>query len=350
MSCFIITSHALRGMAWGGLTAVLLLASAPAVAQQIDLSLNLLYNNPGNPNSSGTWQLVGKSSHSGILSVNTFLTGVNAPVANVAPRGRVNEDPCTGGISLGCAGFYISDHAIHAGYLELVVSQSQLFPSGSDEEAIFYGVGTLTNGSPNYPGKPGGTNSIGPNMTTLTNVSGVPWATGDVFSNAAWNTAAILAAGSFSAGSTPGFFGGLDSIGSVFTSVGTVSTAGAFSDFESTIITEIVRTNLMVGGNDGDYNNDGIVNAADYVFWRDSLGKSVTAFAEADGDGSGTIDQPDYDHWVNNFGNMPGSAANAGQALAVPEPSTFLLGLLTVGILAVKFQMNRIHGKSAAGR
>jgi hypothetical protein len=42
----------------------------------------------------------------------------------------------------------------------------------------------------------------------------------------------------------------------------------------------------------GDYNGNGIVDAADYTVWRDSLGQTGTGLA-ADGDGNGVVDQAD---------------------------------------------------------
>jgi hypothetical protein len=67
----------------------------------------------------------------------------------------------------------------------------------------------------------------------------------------------------------------------------------------------------------GDYNNDGKVNAADYVVWRKSPGSFP----------------PDaYATWRANFGNPPGSGAGLDSG-AVPEPSATLLmlSLLTFG-------------------
>lgn len=52
----------------------------------------------------------------------------------------------------------------------------------------------------------------------------------------------------------------------------------------------------------GDYNTDGIVDAADYTVWRDAIGQSVTPFSAADGDGNGVIDQGDYDVWRSTYG------------------------------------------------
>ena len=72
---------------------------------------------------------------------------------------------------------------------------------------------------------------------------------------------------------------------------------------------------------DGDYNFDGIVDAADYVVWRGSFG-SATNLA-ADGNGNHMIDSGDYGVWKNNFGAVsPGSGG--GLAAAVPEPATWM--------------------------
>ena len=52
----------------------------------------------------------------------------------------------------------------------------------------------------------------------------------------------------------------------------------------------------------GDYNNNGVVDAADYVVWRDTLGSS-TSF-QADGNRTGSVTSADYDYWRARFGNV----------------------------------------------
>jgi len=74
----------------------------------------------------------------------------------------------------------------------------------------------------------------------------------------------------------------------------------------------------------GDYNNNGIVDAADYTVWRDG--------------NSPDDSQAGYNLWKANFGNTSGSgSAAATSATAVPEPSTALLllaGLVSGSLLA----------------
>ena len=69
----------------------------------------------------------------------------------------------------------------------------------------------------------------------------------------------------------------------------------------------------------GDYNRNGMVDAADYVLWRNTLGNVVAAFSGADGNGSGTIDPGDYSLWRGNFGHSAGPGA--GPARMPPCPS-----------------------------
>ena len=75
----------------------------------------------------------------------------------------------------------------------------------------------------------------------------------------------------------------------------------------------------------GDYNQDGIVDSADYTIWRDSLGLSDNL--AADGDGDGIIGEGDYDVWVGHFGlsSGRGSGSAISPGVAVPEPSTLVL-------------------------
>ncbi len=89
-----------------------------------------------------------------------------------------------------------------------------------------------------------------------------------------------------------------------------------------------------IGGLLGDYNQNGVVDAPDYVLWRKTLGSTTSL--QADGSLNGMVDMNDYDVWRANFGATAGSGSLATQSSAVPEPSGIALvmsGLMAVGFL-----------------
>ena len=86
----------------------------------------------------------------------------------------------------------------------------------------------------------------------------------------------------------------------------------------------------------GDYNQNGVVDAADYVVWRNTLGTTgVPAYSGADGDGDTTIDQDDYGVWRAHFGQtVPavGAGSGAGQASSVVSQEPQVVPLSERGI------------------
>ena len=78
---------------------------------------------------------------------------------------------------------------------------------------------------------------------------------------------------------------------------------------------------LVVSALGGDYNNDGKVDAADYVVWRKSSGTTINLPNDPVG---GTIGSAQYATWRSNFGKVlvPGAAS---EHVAVPEPAGALL-------------------------
>jgi hypothetical protein len=83
--------------------------------------------------------------------------------------------------------------------------------------------------------------------------------------------------------------------------------------------------NQFVAAVPGDFNNDGSVNAADYVTWRKGLGTSYTP--------------EQFDIWRTHFGQTSSSGAGASRntnaAHNVPEPASLLLFML--GCVAAGF-------------
>jgi hypothetical protein len=106
----------------------------------------------------------------------------------------------------------------------------------------------------------------------------------------------------------------------------------------------------------GDYNNNGVVDAADYTVWRDRLGQSVTLANENPAAASpGLVDAEDYAFWKSHFGNvLPNPGAGSGAALpsaallspAVPEPGTF--ALVTAGLFAL-FSLRSARAEKRTG-
>ncbi|HJQ79455.1 MAG TPA: hypothetical protein VJ828_05845, partial [Lacipirellulaceae bacterium] len=65
------------------------------------------------------------------------------------------------------------------------------------------------------------------------------------------------------------------------------------------------------GGVAGDYNNNGVVDAADYVIWRKLLGTNTQLQNEGDGVTPGMVTDEDYTTWRTNFGLItpPGASS-----------------------------------------
>src|SRR4051812_23466150 len=74
----------------------------------------------------------------------------------------------------------------------------------------------------------------------------------------------------------------------------------------------------------GDYNLNGIVDDADYVLWRKTLGQTGAGLA-ADGSANNQVDQGDFNVWRAHFGQFVGNgSSNDVSALAVPESPSLL--------------------------
>ncbi len=96
-----------------------------------------------------------------------------------------------------------------------------------------------------------------------------------------------------------------------------------YVDFAFTALTFV---GAPVPGPDGDYNDNGVVDAADYTVWRNNLGAAAGTLPN-DVDG-GVIGLAQYNTWKANFGTAAGAAAVGG---TVPEPA--VLGLVVSNII-----------------
>jgi CubicO group peptidase (beta-lactamase class C family)/uncharacterized protein YjbI with pentapeptide repeats len=89
----------------------------------------------------------------------------------------------------------------------------------------------------------------------------------------------------------------------------------------------------------GDFNRDGVVDAADYVVWRKNFGLNINLPNETMS--LGLVDQADYDVWRSNFGNSLGSASGASLSADVPEPSAFFLVTISLVGVALCYRVRR---------
>ncbi len=98
----------------------------------------------------------------------------------------------------------------------------------------------------------------------------------------------------------------------------TQGTRKLLTALDAAALTDIGWTVIAPPVLEGDYNFDGVVDAADYTVWRDGLGT--------------TYSPSDYDVWKTHYGDTSSGSGSLATA-TVPEPSS--LALLALGWLAV---------------
>jgi hypothetical protein len=132
----------------------------------------------------------------------------------------------------------------------------------------------------------------------------------------------------FFTGSTTVAAGGQLALGNLFTTGKMEDVTGRFSTADNLLNLFNVEF-VTSAGVTGDYNNNGAVDAADYVVWRENLNTNNTLPNDST---PGTVNQADYDAWRANFGRTSGSAATLStQVSTVPEAASVVL--LLVGVL-----------------
>jgi hypothetical protein len=95
-----------------------------------------------------------------------------------------------------------------------------------------------------------------------------------------------------------------------------------------------------------DYNQNGIVDGADYTVWRDSIGQFVLPATGADGNGDGIIDEGDYAFWKERFGTILDYTGTASSN-AVPEPNSMSLFAMVLVFTTLNRLDRGVHNRAA---
>jgi hypothetical protein len=91
----------------------------------------------------------------------------------------------------------------------------------------------------------------------------------------------------------------------------------------------------------GDYNQNGTVDAADYIVWRKNEGTSKPLPNDPI---DGTIGPAQFDQWRANFGATAGSGAGVSANASVPEPETLAMPMFAAAARCLR--RKRAHSKS----
>lgn len=89
-----------------------------------------------------------------------------------------------------------------------------------------------------------------------------------------------------------------------------------------------------------------IVDAQDYTAWRGAFGGTVTPGTGADGSGNGVIDAADYVIWRDHLS----AGAGTGSLAAVPEPSGLALLVAASVLLGYRRRFRAAINKTPAKR
>jgi Concanavalin A-like lectin/glucanases superfamily len=163
------------------------------------------------------------------------------------------------------------------------------------------------------------------------------WASGNNSINASNLFASIGAAPVATASSTVAWHGAIDGVRIFNTAL------------DATTILNTYNTELKVPVL-GDYNGNGVVDAADYVVWRD--GNIAADGTGPSGTPDGVVDGLDYAFWRAHFGNTtnPGGGSSLSESAAVPEPASLASVLIAIGLTRIVWPRRRTKPQLGVSR
>jgi autotransporter-associated beta strand protein len=284
----------------------------------------------GSIEGAGTFALNGSELRTGSLNTNTIVTGpiIDAPGTN--PNGKLTKVG-TGHLTLAGTNTYTGLTTVNGGRVSAngsIAGGAIVNNSGTlDGTGIIAGAVTVNAGGVFAPGTSPGTITVG--GLQMAPDSALEYELGTQRDRiVVTNNGNIALDGTLDVALLNGFEPALNQSFALFEgAVGSIT--GTFDAINLPIFNgrtfDVVynSTSVLLQVVDfvpvpGDYNQNGIVDAADYTVWRDTRG-STTNLA-ADGSGNGTIDTADYNFWRARAGNIVGR----GNSSPVPEPASAL--------------------------
>jgi hypothetical protein len=283
----------------------------------------------------------------------TLVTGnglLNQGVMNFGGTANVLGDvtnSATGRIiSAGGGATIFFDDVVNQGEIRTSTNGFTIFFGAVSGAGTFTGTGTVNFEGDLTPGNSPAAVSFGGNVTFASTTT-LKIELGGTTRGSEYD--AILASGNLSLGGTlavslidagAGLFG--PELGDSFDVLDWGFLSGTFSAIQLPTLAGALAWNtsqlyatgvlsVVAPGLPGDYNQNGTVDAADYVLWRNNLG-SGTALANDDTPGVGP---DDYTRWRARFGQTAGGGSIATTNAAVPEPAA--LGLFLAGMLMICF-------------
>jgi hypothetical protein len=235
--------------------------------------------------------------------------------------------------SHGEANAAVIDAGMHMLLPNLSGQQVQIFATGGDPVAgidLFVQIGD--------GGATVGGNDTGPTITQLDLTTGTIFAANHtgVFTDPApllWGATTTTTSGTVPAGGLLATLT-IDTTGITtgqFDLILNPPATGPTAFADAGVVTNLTNGLLQIGAAlalTGDYNRNNVVDAADYVVWRDTLNQMGAGLA-ADGNANNQIDAGDYDVWRINFGKTVVGLGTSNY-IAVPEPASILLWMFTL--------------------
>ena len=110
---------------------------------------------------------------------------------------------------------------------------------------------------------------------------------------------------------------------------------GLVESIDGDFFADRVIPRFAPSGLPGDFNGDGVVDAADYTVWRDNVGEQEDGSVLGGNGNGGVVDETDLGLWKNQFGQTGGAPSST-----IPEPTS--AATLACGIAAHAIFRRRI--------